>query len=160
MKFKRLPSHRRLNMADFLTPPNPVRHGSKPPPPDNLGALIKLYQMGILTEEETRQKALAWRTPQTTIVAPSPPIPPRLPTRNDCAVIVPSKRKLAPSLQSENCNHNVPSEKKRFNKKKDNKAKKCRPGRPVLAVATLRKICKDPTRQRFFDQCRDPASVL
>ena len=52
----------------FATPPNPVRHhgclnAMPPPEKSDLTALLTLHQMGVITTEELRERALAYRPP-------------------------------------------------------------------------------------------------
>ena len=48
----------------------------------------------------------------------------------------------------------------RFLLRKEETQKKKRPCKPVTVDLMLRKICKDPTRQRFFGECRKKDSIL
>ena len=131
----------------FATPPNPVRPGCLPPatPPGqtDLAALIKLHEMGIIDKQELRERVLAYHRPPAQQAAPVQPPPPQA-----------SKRKRK-GVQEEGS-----KVQKRFNKKQKKEPKKTRPGKPTTTVARIHKMVKDPTRQRFFAQCQDPASLL
>ena len=114
----------------FQTPPNA---GKKPPQNKSLGHLIKLHEMGVLTKEELRAAVLG-----ITFSAPAPSPSPSPPT---------------PASQP-------PLPQKRKTPEVSVKVTKKREGKPVAAVSTLRSLIKNPTRRRYFQQCRDPDSVL
>ena len=128
----------------MYTPPNPVRRGTQiASSGSSLSELATFYKMGIITKEELRSKVLQWNP------SPAQDSPAQVSPAPIC--IQPKKRKGA----------------SRFNKKSDGameeegqSKKKSRPGRPEAGISTLRKLVKDPTRRRFFNQCCDPHSVL
>ena len=133
-------------MASFATPPNPVRRGiltpSLSPPEQNssdLTTLLKLHEMGIITKEDLRQRVLAYSPPAAPVSTPT--------VQTAQSTGSPTKRKRETKTNS-----------KRFNKKQ--KTIKRRPGKPVHKVAEMRKLVRDPTRQRFFAQCQSRTSVL
>ena len=126
------------------TPPNPVRRLAVAPPPTDQSpytSLLKLFDIGVITKEELRERVLALK---------------------------PSSAKQRTPLQESQDNQQVTSPKKRKPDKLDNdsrfnkklNAKKTRLGRPTDTVATLREISKDVVRRRFFYECANKNSCL
>ena len=106
--------------------------------------------MGIIDKKELRERVLSYRPPvQPAPVQPAP-----------VSRIVPSTPAQSPTVcgkrKREQIEKKVQPAQQRFNKKQIKK----RPGKPAATRAKIRKLVRDPTRQRFFEQCRSRASVL
>ena len=103
--------------------------------------------MGILDKNELRQRVLSYRPPAQSAPVQSAPVPRIVPSAPAQSPNVGVKRKRE---------QKVKKAEQRFNKKQIKK----RPGKPASAKAKIRKLVRDPTRQRFFEQCRSRSSVL
>ena len=119
------------------TPPNPVRRLAVAPPPTDQSpytSLLKLFDIGVITKEELRERVLALK---------------------------PSSAKQRTPLQESQDNQQVTSPKKRKPDKLDNDSrfnkklneKRPRLVRPTDKVATLREISKDVVSHRFIYEC-------
>ena len=102
--------------------------------------------MGVITTEELRERALAYRPPT------QPPAPVVSKIYSVSAQTQPPKRKR----QEQENSPPILDENQRFNKKQ----KQTRPNKPPAERCNLREIVRNPTRQRFFAECQNPASVL
>ena len=141
-----------MDTCSFHTPPNQVKKTYNTPDnaQANLENLIKLHQMGVITKEELREKVLAWN--------PNP-VPTVLTTATPSVTVTVTSPESVSSAR--------PTNKRRESdcydtttKQQQPLKKKPRTGKPIIAVAQLRKIAKNPIRRRFFEQCCDPRSIL
>lgn len=127
-----------------------------------LQSLIQLHKMGILSENELKLKVMQL-TPVANTKMPAvctPELPavctPELRTPKREVIRKSRKRKLATpddianeiSARTEGTQPDL------------NPHVRPRPGKPTVNLSALRKIVKDPTRLRFFSQCRKADSVL
>ena len=126
----------------FYTPPNARRTKNAHSADQDLGHLITLHKMGIITREELRAKVLKWDAPNS--VTSSPPVV-------TTVKISPSKRRIV-DLSADNEDAN--------NEDASRVVKKKRLGKPEESVANLRQYVRNPTRRRFFKECCDANSLL
>ena len=130
-----------LRMANaYVTPPNPSRRAYQTPPSEpglSIDNLMRAYDAGILSKDDVRQKIMDWKPPPPPPLVSAPPPPPQ-----------PRPPGVKPGKRGRENNGNNGNNKKR------------RPGKPDNIGATLRRISRNPTRRRFFNQCCDPNSLL
>ena len=124
----------------------------------DLGQLTKLYELGLIDKSKVQQIILQ--------MCPDPVVPGRAPDQiHD--VSAPRKRKAStttsppskpPSKHSNSKNTPVPD--KQTSTPPPNKKARARSGRSSPNTSMLRKLAKDPTRRRFFEQCLKLDSIL
>ena len=139
-----------LTMANnaYVTPPNPCKRTYQTPPADaglSVDKLMRMLEAGILSKEDVRQKIMEWAPPPPPLVSPPPTAP-----------FVRKKPAAKPTKRGRENNYNDNDQ----NVLPPVKKVKKRPGKPGVTDATLRRICRNPTRRRFFRQCCDPKSLL
>ena len=143
-----------VDVASFRTPPNPGHNRYQTPNQKNaqstLDSLLKLHELGIISKAELRAKVLAWNP------NPSPPSPSG--TVSPSVTVSVNSPPSHTTLPVKRCREYIVIDQQDENQQRGNK--KCRPGKPMSQVAELRKIVRDPTRRRFFEQCCDPQSIL
>ena len=165
-----------LNQACDGTPTPPAK---KIPTMSDVAKLTKLYELGIVSKEEVRQLVLRVcpdiPTPSDTTpsnVTPNAVAQPREPvvTPNNNAVSPRKRRRkhISRKLNDDNNTFEVDlptggepaaAATPKTPTKSKNKKKK-RVGKSSPTTKTLRKLAKDPTRRRFFEQCLRLDSVL
>ena len=127
-----------------------------------LEKLLQLHKEGILSKEELRQKVIEF-SPQAkkhlvpakeSPAAASPAQPNFLTPKSEPAkkrARQPTPHDINKEIDLATTNEPTPP---------SIRIKKRRLGRPCHTLAHLRKIAKDPTRARFFEQCTKPESLL
>ena len=140
------------------------------PPIVDIAQMTKLYELGVISKEKLQQIVLQICPDPVPVSASddaNPPIPDDKSSNSDDKssnpAINPSpevefirrkehfraKRKaLTPNTPKTNAASTPPSK------------KKARPGRSSPNTSSLRKIVKDPTRRRFFEECLKLDSIL
>ena len=151
-----------------------------------LETLTKLYELGVITKEKLQQvfsEICPDPTPDADPSTPNPPIPdsnpstPNPPIPNVNNPSIPNDNPSIPDTTNPSIPDTNPANylrrKTHFRSLRKRKLaataerpatpqsqKKSRPGKSSPKTASLRKLAKDPTRRRFFDQCRNLESLL
>ena len=158
------------NPAKNTTPTVPKQKPS-------LETLTKLFELGIITKEKLQQVvfSICPDPPNTNPSTPNHSIPNTNPSTPIPSTPIPSIPNANPSIPDTNPSIlDVSSRRKtHFRSLRKRKlvksptretsppsAKKARPGRSTPKTASLRKLAKDTTRRRFFEQCMKLDSLL
>ena len=143
----------------FCTPPP----GACNTPPvggnQNFTALVEAFKIGVITKEELRAKILAWNPNSPGLPTPAdPPTPAPEPAPNNKPA--PNKKRRALALTNDRLNKKCKKDDENDKPldEKPPKKKKKRPG--CTGDPKLRTLVEGPTRQRFFEQCCKPDSLL
>lgn len=144
--------------VEILETPSPPSAGTSKFQGASVTELTNLVQLGVLSKKEVRTILLKrfsiTATPQTATTQPATPQTATLQTATtqsattQPATTQPAKRRrqLTPAEIDETINGAL--------------TKRPRPGKASPTTSRLRKLVKDPTRQRFLSQCCDIDSLL